>query len=58
MHLIMNQEMSSMRGITDHIKTTLLPENIAKVKKMVEKAKNEQQIAIDNCTDYVNQAIK
>ena len=41
MSVIMNEEMTAIRGITDHIKSTMLPENIAKVKYMVDKAKME-----------------
>ena len=44
--------------MTEHIKTTLLPENVRKVEELLAIGKEENQRALDACLEYVNKNIK
>ena len=54
----MNQEVSSVKAMTEHIKSTLLPNNIKKVEELLAEGQQKQQRALDDCLEFVRSNIK
>ena len=52
------KEMDLVKQMAEHIKTTLMPENVQQVETMMKEFKEESKGSLDECLDYCHNQIK
>ena len=55
---MLDKEVSKMTAMNDHIKTTLLPDNLSMVKQMIAETEEMQKKALDETLEFVSTNIK